>query len=118
MFRSSPPTPRALPRARPANKVMNSIAKNLPWLMGGSADLETSNKTKIDGETSFESGNYGGRVLRFGVREMGMGGILNGIAASGLQVFGGTFMVFSDYMRGAIRLACDHGVAGDLCLHP
>ncbi len=87
------------------NKVMNSIAKNLPWLIGGSADLETSNKTHIDGETDFEAGNYGGRVLRFGVREMGMGGVLNGIAVSGLQAFGGTFMVFSDYMRGALRLA-------------
>jgi transketolase len=87
-------------------KVMNSIAKNLPWLVGGSADLETSNKTKIDGDTSFEAGNYGGRILRFGVREMGMGGILNGIAASGLRAFGGTFLVFSDYMRGAVRLAC------------
>jgi transketolase len=89
-----------------SNKVMNSIAKKLPWLVGGSADLESSNKTKIDGETSFEADNYGGRILRFGVREMGMGGIMNGIAASGLRVFGGTFMVFSDYMRGAIRLAC------------
>jgi transketolase len=86
-------------------KVMNSIAKYVPWMIGGSADLESSNKTKIDGETSFESNNYGGRILRFGVREMGMGGILNGIAASGLRTFGGTFMVFSDYMRGAIRLA-------------
>jgi len=86
-------------------KVMNSIAKKLPWLLGGSADLESSNKTKIDGETSFESGNYLGRVLRFGVREMGMGGVLNGLAASGLRAFGGTFMVFSDYMRGALRLA-------------
>jgi len=88
------------------NKVMNSIAKNLPWLVGGSADLESSNKTKIDGDTSFEAGNYGGRILRFGVREMGMGGILNGIAVSGLRAFGGTFLVFSDYMRGAVRLAC------------
>ena len=86
-------------------KVMNSIAKNVPWLLGGSADLETSNKTKIDGETSFESGAYSGRILRFGVREMGMGGILNGLAVSGLRVFGGTFLVFSDYMRGAVRLA-------------
>jgi transketolase len=86
-------------------KVMNSIAKKLPWLLGGSADLESSNKTKIDGETSFESGNYLGRILRFGVREMGMGGVLNGLAASGLRAFGGTFMVFSDYMRGALRLA-------------
>lgn len=87
------------------NKAMNAIAKNLPWMIGGSADLESSNKTKIDGESSFESDSYGGRILRFGVREMGMGGILNGIAVSGLRAFGGTFMVFSDYMRGAIRLA-------------
>ncbi len=88
-----------------SNKAMNAIARNLPWLIGGSADLETSNKTHIDGETDFEAGHYGGRVLRFGVREMGMGGILNGIAVSGLRAFGGTFMVFSDYMRGALRLA-------------
>jgi len=88
-----------------ANKAMNAIAKRVPWLMGGSADLESSNKTKIDGETSFEAGAYGGRILRFGVREMGMGGILNGLAASGLRSFGGTFLVFSDYMRGAVRLA-------------
>ena len=87
------------------SKVMNSIAKNLPWLIGGSADLQSSNKTGIDGETNFESDTYGARVLRFGVREMGMGGILNGIAATGLRAFGGTFLVFSDYMRGALRLA-------------
>jgi len=86
-------------------KVMNSIAKNLPWLVGGSADLATSNKTKIDNDTDFAPGSYGGRILHFGVREMGMGGMLNGIAASGLRAFGGTFMVFSDYMRGAVRLA-------------
>jgi transketolase len=100
-----PADPKGVATREAGNKVMNSIAKNLPWLIGGSADLESSNKTKIDGETSFESGNYGGRILRFGVREMGMGGILNGIAASGLRAFGGTFLVFSDYMRGAVRLA-------------
>ena len=86
-------------------KVMNSIAKNVPWMIGGSADLATSNKTKIDDDTDFAPGSYGGRILHFGVREMGMGGMLNGIAASGLRAFGGTFMVFSDYMRGAVRLA-------------
>ena len=86
-------------------KVMNSIAKNLPWLVGGSADLASSNKTKIDGDTDFAAGSYGGRILHFGVREMGMGGMLNGLAVSGLRAFGGTFMVFSDYMRGALRLA-------------
>jgi len=89
-----------------SNKAMNAIARHVPWLLGGSADLESSNKTKIDGEKSFEADSYGGRILRFGVREMGMGGILNGMAASGLRVFGGTFLVFSDYMRAALRLAC------------
>jgi transketolase len=88
-----------------ASKVMNSIAKNLPWMIGGSADLASSTKTKIEGDKDFASDSYGGRILHFGVREMGMGGILNGIAASGLRAFGGTFMVFSDYMRGAVRLA-------------
>ncbi len=100
-----PADPKGVATREASSKVMNSIAKNLPWLLGGSADLESSNKTKIDGEASFESGSYGGRVLRFGVREIGMGGILNGMAASGLYVFGGTFMVFSDYMRAALRLA-------------
>jgi transketolase len=84
---------------------MNAIAKNIPWMLGGSADLASSNKTKIDGDSSFAHGNYGGRIINFGVREMGMGGILNGMAASGLRSFGGTFLVFSDYLRGALRLA-------------
>jgi transketolase len=101
-----PPDAKGVATREAGGKVMNAIAKRVPWLLGGSADLETSNKTKIDGESSFEADNYGGRILRFGVREMGMGGILNGMAASGLRVFGGTFMVFSDYMRGAVRLAC------------
>jgi transketolase len=87
------------------HKVMDAIAGNLPWLVGGSADLASSNKTKITGSANFSNWDYAGRVINFGVREMGMGGILNGMAASGLRVFGGTFMVFSDYMRGAIRLA-------------
>jgi len=86
-------------------KVMNSIASNLPWLVGGSADLASSNKTKIDGDKDFYADSYEGRIVHFGVREMGMGGILNGMAASGLRVFGGTFLVFSDYMRAALRLA-------------
>jgi transketolase len=87
------------------SKVMNAIAGKLPWLVGGSADLASSNKTKITGSADFSNSNYAGRVVNFGVREMGMGGILNGITTSGLRAFGGTFMVFSDYMRGAMRLA-------------
>ena len=88
-----------------SHKALNAIAKNLPWMMGGSADLASSTKTKIDGDKDFAAGSYGGRILHFGVREMGMGGILNGIAASGIHAFGGTFLVFSDYMRATLRLA-------------
>ena len=97
--------PKGLATRESGNKAMNGIARNLPFLMGGSADLASSNKTKIDGETSFEAGAYGGRIINFGVREMGMGATMNGMALSGLRAFGGTFLVFSDYMRGAIRLA-------------
>ena len=88
-----------------SHKALNAIAKRLPWLMGGSADLASSTKTKIDGDKDFAPGSYDGRIIHFGVREMGMGGILNGIAASGIHAFGGTFLVFSDYMRATIRLA-------------
>ena len=73
--------------------------------MGGSADLASSTKTNINGEKDFAAGSYGGRILHFGVREMGMGGILNGMATSGIRAFGGTFLVFSDYMRATLRLA-------------
>ncbi len=73
--------------------------------MGGSADLASSTKTNIAGDKDFAPGSYDGRIIHFGVREMGMGGISNGIAASGSHAFGGTFLVFSDYMRATIRLA-------------
>ncbi len=110
--------PKGVATREASNKVMNSIAKNLPWLLGGSADLETSNKTKIDGETSFESGNYGGRILRFGVREMGMGGILNGIAVSGLQRLWRNLHGLQRLHARDTAPGLHHGVAGDLCLHP
>jgi len=88
-----------------SGKALNAIAKRLPWFMGGSADLASSTKTNIAGDKYFDADNYDGRILHFGVREMGMGGIINGIAASGIHAFGGTFLVFSDYMRATIRLA-------------
>ncbi|MDY6881226.1 MAG: transketolase [Thermodesulfobacteriota bacterium] len=89
-----------------SGKVLNSLAKNVPQLMGGSADLAPSNKTLIEGEKDFEIDTYEGRNLRFGVREHGMGAILNGMALHGGVIpYGGTFLVFSDYMRPAIRLA-------------
>jgi transketolase len=86
--------------------VLNAIAPTVPNLIGGSADLAPSNKTLIKGEDVFQAGQYHGRNFHFGVREHGMGSILNGMALhGGLIPYGGTFLIFSDYMRPAIRLA-------------
>jgi len=93
--------------------VINAIAKTLPEFWGGSADLAGSNNTSIDGGSSFlpatsaiKGADPYGRIIHFGIREHAMGSILNGIALHGLsRAFGGTFAVFSDYMRGAVRLA-------------
>ena len=91
--------------------VLNAIAPHLPNLFGGSADLAPSNKTEIKGEKDFQADAYEGRNLRFGVREHAMGAILNGMALhGGLIPYGGTFLVFSDYMRPAIRLAALMGL--------
>jgi transketolase len=104
-----------------SGKVINAVAQVLPELWGGSADLAGSNNTTIDGVPSFLPGDratkmwkadpLAGRVLHFGIREHGMGAIMNGIAAhGGTRVFGGTFLTFSDYMRGAVRLAALMGL--------
>ncbi len=87
--------------------VLNAIARNVPALMGGSADLAPSNKTLIDNENSFQAGTYDQRNIHFGVREFCMTAVLNGMALHGGFIpYGGTFLIFSDYMRPAIRLAC------------
>ena len=89
-----------------SGKMINEIAKILPELVGGSADLATSNKTWIDGYPDFQSSTPEGRNFHFGVREHAMGAIVNGMALhSGLIPYGGTFLVFSDYMRGALRIS-------------
>jgi len=98
-----------------SGKILNAVAPVLPELWGGSADLAGSNDTTMAGEPSFVPtehqtrlypGNPYGRTMHFGIREFGMGGILNGIALHGLtRPYGGTFLVFSDYMRPAVRLA-------------
>ena len=89
-----------------SGKVLNALAKILPELMGGSADLEPSNKTWINNEVDFQADTPEGRNMHFGVREHAMGAIVNGMAAhGGLIPYGGTFLVFSDYMRGAVRLS-------------
>jgi transketolase len=89
-----------------SGKVLNAIAPNLPVLMGGSADLAPSNKTYMTCATEFQKDARHGRNIRFGVREHAMGGIMSGMYLhSGVRPYGGTFLVFSDYMRPAIRLA-------------
>lgn len=91
--------------------VLNAIARRVPNLLGGSADLAPSNKTLINGEGDFQADHPHGRNLRFGVREHGMASILNGMALHvGVIPYGGTFLVFSDYMRPAIRLAALMGL--------
>jgi len=89
-----------------SGKVLEVLQKNIPWLIGGSADLASSNNTPGKGEESFQPGHYDQRNIWFGVREHGMGAVLNGLASyGGTRVYGGTFLTFSDYMRGSIRLA-------------
>ncbi len=89
-----------------SGKVINALAATVPELMGGSADLGPSNKTLINAAEDFKAPGYEGRNIRFGVREHAMGAILNGMALhGGVRVYGGTFLVFCDYMKPAIRLA-------------
>jgi transketolase len=90
-----------------SGRVLNGVAARLPELMGGSADLAPSNNTHLVGHGDFEKGAYENRNLHFGIREHAMGAILSGMALHGeVRPFGGTFLVFSDYMRPPIRLAC------------
>ncbi|HEX3429659.1 MAG TPA: transketolase [Rhizomicrobium sp.] len=86
-------------------KVMNAIAAHVPWLVGGAADLAPSTKTEIRNSGSIEADSFSGRNMHFGVREHVMGAIVNGMTLSGLRGLGATFLIFSDYMRPAIRLS-------------
>jgi len=89
-----------------SGEVMNALSQSIPAFFGGSADLASSNKTMIKNGGDFLPGNYSGRNIWFGVREFAMGAALNGMALhGGLKVYGGTFFIFSDYLRPAIRLA-------------
>lgn len=107
------PSGGSLATRKASGDVINALAPHLPEMWGGSADLAESNNTTIEGAPSFLPSGHAapnsspyGRVIHFGVREHAMGAILNGIALHGLtRPFGGTFLVFSDYMRGAVRLA-------------
>jgi transketolase len=99
------PTDGALATRQASGKVLNAISASLPTLVGGSADLAPSTDTLVKGAGEFEKGNYGGKNFHFGVREHGMGSVLNGMALSGLLPYGATFLIFSDYMRPTLRLA-------------
>src|SRR5262245_27121541 len=90
-----------------SGKVLNALAQNIPWLLGGSADLAPSNKTTLtfEGAGDFQADTPGGRNLHFGVREHAMAAVVNGLALSKLRAFGATFFIFSDYARPAIRLS-------------
>jgi transketolase len=90
-----------------SGQVLNALAKNIPWLLGGSADLGSSTKTtlKFPDAGDFEAETPGGRNFHFGIREHAMAAIVNGLSLSKLRAFGGTFLIFSDYARPAIRLS-------------
>ena len=102
-----PPDPKGIAGRAASGEVLNVLAQNIPWFLGGSADLGTSNKTllKFEGAGDFEPGTPEGRNLHFGIREHAMAAIVNGLSLSKLRAYGATFLVFSDYARPAIRLS-------------
>jgi transketolase len=105
-----PPDPKGIATRVSSGTVLNALAPALPELIGGSADLTGSNKTAITGEVPFTAEDRAGRYIYFGVREHAMGAILSGLALhGGLIPYGGTFLVFSDYLRPAVRLAAMMG---------
>jgi len=88
-----------------SGKVLDAIVPQIPTLIGGSADLSPSNNTRAKGAKEVKPGDFSGSYIHYGVREHGMGAVMNGMAAHGFRPFGGTFLVFADYMRGSIRVA-------------
>lgn len=102
-----PADPKGMASRDSSGKVLNAIAKRVPWVVGGSADLAKSNKSRLtfDGAGDFQAGTPAGRNVHFGVREHGMGAAINGMALAGLRSFAAGFLIFSDYGRPAIRLA-------------
>ena len=102
-----PADPKGVAGRDASGKALNAVAKNVPWLIGGSADLAPSTKTRLtlDGAGDFEAASYGGRNFHFGIREHAMGAILNGLALAKVRPYGSSFLIFSDYTRPAMRLA-------------
>jgi transketolase len=109
---SFPVDPKGLATRDSSGKVENAIGKNVPWLIGGSADLAPSTKTlfTFEGATGFAAGNYSGRNLHFGIREHAMAAVINGMCLTKVRPFGATFFVFTDYMRGGLRLSALMGI--------
>jgi len=101
------PSEKGMASRASSGQVLNGVAPKIPWLIGGSADLAPSNNTMLKFEEAgqFEAANYGGRNLHFGVREHSMASICNGLSLCGLRPYGGTFFIFTDYLRPAMRLA-------------
>ena len=102
-----PPDAKGIAGRDASSKVLNVLAKNVPWMLGGSADLAPSTKTRLtfEGAGDFTATNRGGRNLHFGIREHAMGSILNGLSLSKVRPYGSGFLIFSDYARGAIRMS-------------
>ena len=102
-----PADPKGIAGREASGKALNVLAQNIPWFLGGSADLAPSNKTLLtyEGAGHFQANSPGGKNLHFGIREHSMGAILNGLAVSKIRAYGGTFFIFSDYERPAIRLS-------------
>src|SRR5215475_1651225 len=102
-----PADPKGIAGREASGKTLNVLAQNIPWFLGGSADLGPSNKTTLtySGAGDFQADDRGGKNLHFGIREFSMAAIVNGLALSKLRPFGATFFIFSDYARPAIRLA-------------
>jgi transketolase len=102
-----PADPKGLATRESSAKVLNAAAKNIPWLIGGAADLAPSTKTRLtfDGAGDFEAENYAGRNFHFGIREHTMGAVLNGMSLVKVRAFGSGFFIFVDYMRGSVRLS-------------
>ena len=102
-----PPDPKGAAGRDASSKVLNAVAQRVPWLIGGSADLAPSTKTRLtfEGAGDFTAANYGGRNFHFGIREHAMGSILNGLALSKIRPYGSQFLIFSDYARAVHRLA-------------
>jgi transketolase len=104
---SFPADPTGLAGREASGKVLNVLAQNVPWLLGGSADLGPSNKTMLtyEGAGNFQPETRGGKNLHYGIREHAMGAVVNGLSLSKLRGYGSTFFIFSDYARPAIRLS-------------